>query len=152
MVNHALLQLPYVSLGFGDLKSEFWLGLDKIQRPTSESNNMLRLDFEDFEENTALAEYNTFDVKSEEWQVQADSRFLFRYNDIFPFYRYEGGERKLKQRSFNSFTAKGFKDGKKDKLSLPKYNNLRQHRPDVDWIWHCSWWILSCLPDETIQV
>ena len=88
MVNHALLQLPYVSLGFGDLKSEFWLGLDKIQRPTSESNNMLRLDFEDFEENTALAEYNTFDVKSEEWQVQADLRFLFRHNDIFPFYRY----------------------------------------------------------------
>ena len=88
MVNHALLQLLYVSLGFGDLKSEFWLGLDKIQRPTSESNNMLRLDFEDFEENTALAEYNTFDVKSEEWQVQADLRFLFRYNDIFPFYRY----------------------------------------------------------------
>ena len=54
MVNHALLQLPYVPLGFGDLKCEFWLGLDKIQRPTSESNNMLRLDFEDFEENTLL--------------------------------------------------------------------------------------------------
>ena len=66
MVNHTLLQLPYVYLGFGALKSEFWLGLEKIQRPTSESNNMLRLDFEDFEENTALAEYNMFDVKSEE--------------------------------------------------------------------------------------
>lgn len=52
--------------GFGDVNGEFWLGLEKIQRPTSESNNMLRLDFEDFEENTALAEYNTFDVKSEE--------------------------------------------------------------------------------------
>ena len=48
MVNHTLLQLPYVYLGFGALKSEFWLGLEKIQRPTSESNNMLRLDFEDY--------------------------------------------------------------------------------------------------------
>ena len=31
----------------------------------SESKNMLRVDLEDFEENTAYAEYNTFEVKSE---------------------------------------------------------------------------------------
>ena len=51
--------------GFGDLKSEFWLGLDKIHRLTSNDNNMLRVDLEDFERNTAYAEYNTFHVKSE---------------------------------------------------------------------------------------
>ena len=69
-------------------------------------------------------------VRNDKYRLIRDS-----YSGItifFLFYRYEGGERKLKQRSFNSFTAKGFKDGKKDKLSLPKYNNLRQHRPDVD--------------------
>ena len=51
--------------GFGDLKSEFWLGLDKIHRLTSDNNNMLRVDLEDFEGNTAYAEYNLFGVMSE---------------------------------------------------------------------------------------
>ena len=36
---------------------------------------MLRVDLEDFEENTAYAEYNTFDVKSEndKWRLIRDS-------------------------------------------------------------------------------
>ena len=51
--------------GFGDLKSEFWLGLDKIHRLTSDNNSMLRVDLEDFEGNTAYAEYNFFGVMSE---------------------------------------------------------------------------------------
>ncbi|XP_066019720.1 microfibril-associated glycoprotein 4-like [Pocillopora verrucosa] len=51
--------------GFGDLKSEFWLGLDKIHRLTSDNNGMLRVDLEDFEGNTAYAEYNLFGVMSE---------------------------------------------------------------------------------------
>ena len=33
--------------GFGDLNSEFWLGLDKIHRLTSYNNNMLRVDLEE---------------------------------------------------------------------------------------------------------
>ena len=52
-------------LGFGSLRSEFWLGLDKIHRLTSDDNNMLRVDLEDFEGNTVYAEYNTFGVMSE---------------------------------------------------------------------------------------
>ena len=51
--------------GFGDLKSEFWLGLDKIHRLTSDNNSMLRVDLEDFEGNTAYAEYKMFGVMSE---------------------------------------------------------------------------------------
>ncbi|XP_066020537.1 microfibril-associated glycoprotein 4-like [Pocillopora verrucosa] len=51
--------------GFGDLKSEFWLGLDKIHRLTSDNNSMLRVDLEDFEGNTRYAEYNMFGVMSE---------------------------------------------------------------------------------------
>jgi len=52
-------------VGFGDLNSEFWLGLDKIHRLTSDNNSMLRVDLEDFEGNTAYAEYNMFNVMSE---------------------------------------------------------------------------------------
>ncbi|CAH3041859.1 unnamed protein product [Pocillopora meandrina] len=51
--------------GFGDLKSEFWLGLDNIHRLTSDNKSMLRVDLEDFEGNTAYAEYNMFGVMSE---------------------------------------------------------------------------------------
>ena len=51
--------------GFGNLNGEFWLGLDKIYRLTSDNNNMLRVDLEDFEGNTAYAEYSMFGVMSE---------------------------------------------------------------------------------------
>lgn len=51
--------------GFGDLNSEFWLGLDKVYRLTSDKNNTLRVDLEDFEGNTRYAEYNMFGVMDE---------------------------------------------------------------------------------------
>ncbi|XP_058972989.2 microfibril-associated glycoprotein 4-like [Pocillopora verrucosa] len=51
--------------GFGDLNGEFWLGLDKIHRLTSDNNNVLRVDLEDFEGSHTYAEYKMFGVKSE---------------------------------------------------------------------------------------
>ena len=51
--------------GFGNLSAEFWLGLDKIHRLTSQTNNKLRVELEDFEGNTAYAEYDTFAVADE---------------------------------------------------------------------------------------
>ena len=51
--------------GFGNLNGEFWLGLDKIHRLTSDYNSMLRVDLVDFEGNTAYAEYKKFGVMSE---------------------------------------------------------------------------------------
>ena len=51
--------------GFGDVYGEFWLGLDKIHRLTSDTNSMLRVDLEDFKGNTTYAEYNVFGVMSE---------------------------------------------------------------------------------------
>ena len=52
-------------VGFGDLNGEFWFGLDKIYRLTSNDNSMLRVDLGDFEGNTAYAEYSMFSVMSE---------------------------------------------------------------------------------------
>ena len=52
-------------VGFGDLNGEFWLGLNKIHRLTSDYNSMLRVDLADFEGNTAYAEYNKSGVMSE---------------------------------------------------------------------------------------
>nr|KAG5700511.1 hypothetical protein BaRGS_025223 [Batillaria attramentaria] len=46
--------------GFGDLNGEFWLGLSNIYRMTSSDRYSLRVDLEDFDNNTAFALYDTF--------------------------------------------------------------------------------------------
>uniref|UniRef100_A0A1X7ULW7 Fibrinogen C-terminal domain-containing protein n=1 Tax=Amphimedon queenslandica TaxID=400682 RepID=A0A1X7ULW7_AMPQE len=48
--------------GFGDLTVEFWLGLSKIHRLTKEGSNTLRVDLGDFDNDTAYANYSTFNV------------------------------------------------------------------------------------------
>ena len=52
--------------GFGDLKGEFWLGLDKIHRLSSSEQNVLRVDLETFENETAYAVYESFSVGNED--------------------------------------------------------------------------------------
>ena len=47
--------------GFGNLNGEFWLGLEKIHRLTSTATE-LRVDMQDFEGNSAYAEYTSFSV------------------------------------------------------------------------------------------
>ena len=51
--------------GFGDLNGEFWLGLNKINRLSKSGQNTLRVDLEDFENETRYAEYRTFAVANE---------------------------------------------------------------------------------------
>lgn len=51
--------------GFGFVDGEFWLGLDKIQRLTSQTTNELRVDLEDFNQAKGYAEYDLFVVDDE---------------------------------------------------------------------------------------
>jgi len=51
--------------GFGNLRGEVWLGLDKLHRLTVRNNNELRVDLSDAEDNTAYAVYSTFAVENE---------------------------------------------------------------------------------------
>ncbi|XP_022810368.1 microfibril-associated glycoprotein 4-like [Stylophora pistillata] len=55
--------------GFGDLNGELWLGLDKIHRLTK-SPSKLRVDLEDFDGNTAYAEYDLFQVANQSKKYQ----------------------------------------------------------------------------------
>ena len=52
--------------GFGDVEHEFWLGNDNLHLLTSQKNYTLRVELEDFENNTLYAEYRVFSIKSEE--------------------------------------------------------------------------------------
>ena len=54
----------YYERGFGNLNGEFWLGLDKIHRLTKEPSR-LRVDLEDFDSQTAYAQYDLFGVAEE---------------------------------------------------------------------------------------
>ncbi|XP_022107417.1 fibrinogen C domain-containing protein 1-like [Acanthaster planci] len=60
--------------GFGDLNGEFWLGNDNLHRLTAQGACRLRVDFEDFENNTAYAEYDMFSVAdgSDNYQLTAE--------------------------------------------------------------------------------
>ena len=52
--------------GFGQLNGEFWLGLDKIHHLTKSPNhNDLRIDLEDFSNETRYAIYDYVAVSSE---------------------------------------------------------------------------------------
>ena len=51
--------------GFGDLKRNFWLGLDNIHRLTKSRQIVLRVDLTDRTDNTAYAKYGSFSVASE---------------------------------------------------------------------------------------
>ncbi|XP_077981985.1 fibrinogen C domain-containing protein 1-like [Glandiceps talaboti] len=52
--------------GFGNLDGEHWLGNDKIYRLTNQGRQYeLRVDLEDFDNNTAYAEYTQFSITDE---------------------------------------------------------------------------------------
>jgi len=59
-VDFYLYWTDYVQ-GFGNLSGEFWLGLEKIHRLTSTATE-LRVDLQDFNEDSAYAKYTSFSV------------------------------------------------------------------------------------------
>ena len=58
----------------GNLKGEFWLGNDYINRLTDPVNKMVRIDMEDNEGDRRFAEYTTFSVadESDDYRVTID--------------------------------------------------------------------------------
>ena len=65
--------------GFGNLNSEFWLGLDEIYRLTEKKRNRLRVDLEDFTSSNAYAEYGWFAISNETTKYKLS---LGRYSGI----------------------------------------------------------------------
>lgn len=49
--------------GFGEMNSEFWLGLKKLHQLTDQDRYELRVDLEDWEGNTRFAKYRNFHIE-----------------------------------------------------------------------------------------
>ena len=79
-------------IGFGNVLGEFWLGLDYLYDMTANGQHELRIDMEDFEQNTSYAMYNTFKVgpESEKFVLTAtgysgDAGDALEYHNRRPF-------------------------------------------------------------------
>ncbi|XP_068207402.1 techylectin-5A-like [Palaemon carinicauda] len=61
-------------LGFGNLRGEFWLGLNHIHALTDQTLNEIRFDLEDFEGESRYANYRTFYVhdKASEYLLEVN--------------------------------------------------------------------------------
>ena len=68
--------------GFGNLSGEFWLGLVKIHRLLATGKNVLRVDLEMFDNETAYAVYKSFSVgdESEAYVLNVDNYSGNEYN------------------------------------------------------------------------
>ena len=67
--------------GFGNVSGEYWLGLEKIHRLTKERSR-LRVDLEDFDGETAYAEYDLFAVGDEGSKYKLSiGNYSGRYNN-----------------------------------------------------------------------
>ncbi|XP_038061060.1 ryncolin-1-like [Patiria miniata] len=58
--------------GFGELSGEFWLGNDNLVTLTSDDSRgtwELRVDLEDWENNTAWAKYSDFQISPDEYNL-----------------------------------------------------------------------------------
>ncbi|XP_038058719.1 uncharacterized protein LOC119730000 [Patiria miniata] len=61
-------------VGFGSLSGEFWLGNDNLRSLTeTEGKWRLRIDLEDWENNTAWAEYDDFQIHGDNYVLQVNS-------------------------------------------------------------------------------
>ena len=78
--------------GFGNLNGEFWLGLDKIHRLTTATQNKLRIDMEDTSGNTKYAEYDLFAVTSEMQKYKLSlGKYAGKHRCCFVVCRFEAG-------------------------------------------------------------
>ncbi|KAG9354554.1 hypothetical protein JZ751_001266 [Albula glossodonta] len=110
--------------GFGKITGEHWLGMRQIHALTIQANYELRIDLEDFENNTAFAQYGTFGVGL--FSVDPD-------DDGYPLtitdYTGTAGDSLLKHN--------GMKFTTKDRDNDHSENNCAS-------FYHGAWWYRNC--------
>jgi hypothetical protein len=107
--------------GFGNLETNFWLGNDNIHSITSQGKYELRVDLEDYNGDTAYANYGFFFVDD------AKSKYILHVSD----YIGTAGD---------SFTANG--NGKKFS-TFDKDNDIHS-KSNCAQNYHGAWWYSAC--------
>ncbi|ALC38316.1 maker414 [Drosophila busckii] len=114
--------------GFGDLRSEFWLGLEKLHLMTKFQPHELFIQLEDFNKKTRWARYSNFSIGSE-----AESYELLSLGE------YTGNSGNALDTG-NEFTAKNMKFSTPDRDNDNLGANCAAHFASGWWFNKCYYW------------
>ncbi|XP_050092827.1 fibrinogen C domain-containing protein 1-like [Anopheles aquasalis] len=92
--------------GFGELDSEFWLGLERVHQITAARAHEIVIEMKDFEGNYGYARYNAFQVGSESEQYKLK---------ILEWYSGTAGDGMSRQKGMKFSTIDRDNDGNSDK-------------------------------------
>ncbi|XP_035795017.1 fibrinogen-like protein A [Anopheles albimanus] len=107
--------------GFGDLRKEFWLGLENVHRITNSRKHALIVELKDFNGTYAYARYDGFEIgsESEKYVLKNLGPYSGTANDSLSFYN-------------------GAKFSTKDQDNDHSYNQCAQDREGAWWHMHCT--------------
>lgn len=106
--------------GFGNIASEYWIGLDNMFLLTNQGHYELRIDLWDFEDNKVYASYESFKIDGERDQYRLEVR------------GFKGSARD----SLINHNNMKFSTVDKDNDNYHNYSCARE--------WQCGWWFNAC--------
>lgn len=106
--------------GFGNIASEYWIGLDNMFLLTNQGHYELRIDLWDFEDNKVYASYESFKIDGERDQYRLEVR------------GFKGSARD----SLLHHNNMKFSTVDSDNDKYPNYSCARE--------WQCGWWFNAC--------
>ncbi|KAI8520994.1 hypothetical protein Bbelb_007480 [Branchiostoma belcheri] len=137
--------------GFGNKNGEYWLGNENIYLLTKQKKYRLRIDMEDWEENSRFVEYSSFSVSSEASGYRLHiSGYTGNVPDSFTYHT----RRVSSEASGYRLQISGYSGNVPDSLTYhngQRFSTLDRDQDSIRGL-HCAkryghggWWYLACL-------